>query len=172
MIHRNARMTPAGRRILVKRLLAGRRFALRGGNRADLRAPADKPLPCSRLGRSSGPQNQTKTCPHVTPAGVAADVLTQRLEHREGPMGLALRWGTSARTVSRTSGPCRHAAPMGRGHGDRARLRASRATDRHYEWDAPGDVIDIDVKKLGRITDRARSACGSFPRPCKPPQIA
>jgi hypothetical protein len=34
-----------------------------------------------------------------------------------------------------------------------ARIRASRATDRRYERDAPGDKLHIDVKKLGRIPD-------------------
>ncbi|WP_344363319.1 hypothetical protein [Arthrobacter humicola] len=30
-------------------------------------------------------------------------------------------------------------------------IRSSRATDRRYERDAPGDMIHINVKKLGRI---------------------
>jgi transposase InsO family protein len=33
------------------------------------------------------------------------------------------------------------------------RIRAARATDRRYERDTPGDMIHIDVKKLGRIPD-------------------
>ncbi|MEV4989646.1 helix-turn-helix domain-containing protein, partial [Pseudarthrobacter sp. LMD1-1-1.1] len=47
--------------------------------------------------RSSRP----RSCPHATSAEVVADVLTQRVEYREGPLHLALRCGTSARTVSR-----------------------------------------------------------------------
>jgi hypothetical protein len=47
--------------------------------------------------RSSRP----KSCPQATPAKVAAVVLAQRVKHREGPMDLAQRCGTSARTVSR-----------------------------------------------------------------------
>jgi transposase InsO family protein len=34
-----------------------------------------------------------------------------------------------------------------------ARIRASRATGRRYERDAPGDMIHVDVKKLGRIPE-------------------
>lgn len=33
------------------------------------------------------------------------------------------------------------------------RIRASRRTQRRYERDRPGDLIHIDVKKLGRIPD-------------------
>jgi transposase InsO family protein len=32
-------------------------------------------------------------------------------------------------------------------------IRSSRATDRRYERDAPGEMIHVDVKKLGRIPD-------------------
>jgi hypothetical protein len=35
------------------------------------------------------------------PVEFVADVLTRRVEHREGPTDIALRCGTSARTVSR-----------------------------------------------------------------------
>jgi hypothetical protein len=33
------------------------------------------------------------------------------------------------------------------------RIRASRRTQLRYERDRPGDLIHIDVKKLGRIPD-------------------
>jgi transposase len=45
--------------------------------------------------------SRQKSSLHATPVEVVADVLTQRVEHREGPTELALRCGTSARTVSR-----------------------------------------------------------------------
>jgi hypothetical protein len=32
-------------------------------------------------------------------------------------------------------------------------IRASRATARRYERDAPGDLVHVDVEKLGRIPD-------------------
>jgi hypothetical protein len=97
--------------------------------------------------------SRPKSCPHATPVKVIADVLAQRVEHREGPTDLALRCGTSARTVSRI---------LARGGMPRlwdldpvtgARIQASRASDRRYERDAPGDVIHIDVKKRGRIPE-------------------
>ncbi|QSZ53947.1 hypothetical protein AYX19_13735 [Paenarthrobacter ureafaciens] len=42
-------------------------------------------------GRSSRPES----CPHATQANIIAEVLTQRAEHREGTMDLAVRCGTS-----------------------------------------------------------------------------
>jgi hypothetical protein len=89
----------------------------------------------------------------VTSTEVVADVLTQRAEHREGPADLALRCGTSARTVSRILARAGMPRLWDLDPVTGARIRAPGATDRRYERDAPGDMIHADVKKLGRIPD-------------------
>src|SRR5919112_51326 len=147
MFHRNARLTPTGRRILVERVLAGRPIA-----------HVAKEMGISRTcaHRWDGLQDRSsrpKSCPHATPADVVADVLAQRVEHREGPTELALRCGTSPRTVSRILARAGMPRLWDLDPVTGARIRASRATDRRYERDAPGDMIHIDVKKLGRIPD-------------------
>jgi len=86
-----------------------------------------------------------------------ADVLAQRVEHREGPQDLALRCGTSARTVSRILARAGMPRLWDLDPVTGARIRSSRASNRRYERDAPGDMIHIDVKKLGRIRD-----CGGW----------
>ncbi len=67
-------------------------------------------------------------------------------------MDLAHRCGVSARTVSRIL--VRAGMPrlwdLDPVTGERIR---SRATHRRYERDAPGDMIHMDVKKLGRVPD-------------------
>jgi len=101
--------------------------------------------------RSSRP----RSCPHATSTEVVADVLARRTEHREGPADLAEQCGVSARTVSRIL--ARAGMPRLRDLDPvtGARIRASWATGRRYERGAPGDMVYADVKKLGRIPDRA-----------------
>ena len=156
MSHRNARLAPAGRMILIQRVTEGRPVAHVAKEMGISRPTAyrwvnryrDQGLP-GLEDRSSRP----KTCPHATTPEKAAEVLAARTEHRSGPSDLAARTGVGARTVSRI---------LARAHVPKLweldpltgiRIRAARATERRYERDAPGDMIHIDVKKLGRIPD-------------------
>jgi transposase-like protein len=118
MIHRNARLTPTGRRILVERVMSGRPVAHVAKEMGVSRTCAHRWIIRFRAhgwgglqDRSSGP----KSCPHATPVEVVADVLTQRVEHRAGPTELALRCGTSDRMVSRILARARHAQNVGPG---------------------------------------------------------
>jgi transposase InsO family protein len=156
MFHRNARLTPTGRRILVERVLSGRPIAHVAKEMGISRTCAHRWIGRYRAhgwdaleDRSSRP----KSCPHATPANVVAEVLTQRVEHREGPADLALRCGVSARTVSRILARAGMPRLWDLDPVTGERIRASRATDRRYERHAPGDMIHVDVKKLGRIPD-------------------
>jgi transposase len=102
MFHRNARLTPTGRRILVERVLSGRPIAHVAKEMGVSRTCAHRWISRYRAEGWDGLQDRSsrpKSCPHATPVEVVADVLSQRVEHREGPIDLALRCGTSARTV-------------------------------------------------------------------------
>jgi transposase InsO family protein len=90
----------------------------------------------------------TRTAPEVE-----AVVLAARVEHRRGQDWLGAELGVPARTVSRIL----------RRH-DVARLavcdpmtgeviRASTATAVRYEREFPGELVHMDVKKIGRIPD-------------------
>ena len=90
----------------------------------------------------------TRTAPEVEALVVAA-----RVEHRRGQDWLGPELGVPARTVSRILR--RHRVP---------RLaicdpmtgeviRASKTTAVRYERDRPGELVHMDVKKIGRIPD-------------------
>ena len=156
MSHRNARLTPNGRRIIIERVLAGRPVAHVAKEMGISRTCAHRWISRYRADGWAGLEDRSsrpRSCPHATSAEVVADVLTQRVEHREGPMDLAVRCGTSARTVSRILARAGMPRLWDLDPVTGERIRASRATDRRYERDAPGDMIHIDVKKLGRIPD-------------------
>ncbi|MDO8348832.1 MAG: IS481 family transposase [Planctomycetota bacterium] len=82
-----------------------------------------------------------------------AAVLQARAQLRQGPLRLAAVTGVAPRTISRILN--RHGIPplswcdplTGE------LIRSSRSTATRYERPIPGDLIHIDVKKLGRIPD-------------------
>jgi transposase InsO family protein len=92
--------------------------------------------------RSSRPHRS----PRQTPAAVEERVVRLRCEHRIGPGRLAARTGIAASTAHRILR--RHSLP--------ALAALDRATGepvRRHERARPGELVHIDVKKLGRIPD-------------------
>ena len=92
--------------------------------------------------RSSAPHHQ----PNRTPQPVVRKIVHLRWKHRLGPVQIADRLGLSASTV----------------HAVLVRCRLNRLTYidrktgepiRRYEREHPGELIHVDVKKLGRIPD-------------------
>jgi transposase InsO family protein len=153
--HRNARLTFHGRCLLVRRVVFDRRPQAHvarevGVSRQCVHHWVTRFRAEGWAGlhdRSSRPHH----CPRRTPAAAAERVVAARAELRCGPAGIAAVTGVPARTVSRIL--ARRGAPRladcdpltG------APIRASRATARRYEHPAPGDLLHVDVKKIGRI---------------------
>ncbi|MFF7234668.1 IS481 family transposase [Streptomyces sioyaensis] len=150
MIHRNAPLTPTGRLRLARCVVddgwplrrAAERFqvshttAARWATRYQLHGQE------GMNDRSSRPHHQ----PHRTPPAVEDQVIRMRREHRIGPLRLAARAGVAASTAHRTL--TRHGLPP--------LATTDRATGepvRRYERARPGELVHIDVKKLGRIPD-------------------
>jgi transposase InsO family protein len=99
--------------------------------------------------RSSRPHRlATRTSPEVEAAVVAA-----RAEHRRGQDWLGPELGIPARTVSRILR--RHSVPRLAVCDPMTGevIRASKATAVRYERDRPGELVHMDVKKVGRIPD-------------------
>jgi transposase InsO family protein len=155
--HRNARLTVHGRALLVQRVLDhGRPVAHVAKELGVSRQCAHRWVrrfraqgPSGLVDRSSRPRRTpTRTSPEREQA-----VLAARAEHRFGPARLVALTGVPARTISRVL--VRHQVPplawLDPVTG--ALIRASRATTTRYEHARPGDLIHIDVKKLGRIPD-------------------
>jgi transposase InsO family protein len=95
--------------------------------------------------------------PHRTPTRTSVDVeqkvVEARLELRVGPDQLADELGVPARTISRILRRYEipylfECDPL---TGDV--IRTSKSTAVRYERDRPGELIHIDVKKIGRIPD-------------------
>ena len=149
MSHRNARLTPFGRELLVRRVLQdGWPVPAAAESLGVSRATAYKWLgryrregPAGLTDRPSHPA----ASPRSLPEGVTAAVLRERRERAEGPHRLAARLGLARSTVYRIL----------RRHGEsrlRDRDRCTRQVVR-YERERPGELVHVDVKKLGRIPD-------------------
>ena len=99
--------------------------------------------------RSSRPHH----LPTRTPAEVEVAVVAARVEHRRGQDWLGPELGIPARTVSRILR--RHDMPRlavcDPMTGDV--IRASKTTAVRYERARPGELVHMDVKKIGRIPD-------------------
>lgn len=156
MIHRNARLAVAGRLILVSRVLAGRPVSHVAKEMGVSRQCAHRWVSRYRaLGmagladRSSRPLRS----PRATSMQQRELVLELRRTERFGPNELAARAGVSASTASRLIAraglPRLHELDPISG----IRVRASRRTQLRYEHSEPGDLVHVDVKKLGRIPD-------------------
>jgi transposase InsO family protein len=99
--------------------------------------------------RSSRPH----TSPTRTPSEIEALVLLARIEQRRGQDWLAAELGLAARTVSRILR--RHDVPRLAACDPMTGevIRASKTTAVRYERDRPGELVHMDVKKIGRIPD-------------------
>jgi len=155
MGHRNARLTVHGRRLIVQRVRfegmpvahvakamgVSRQCAHRWLARWDAEGEA------GLVDRSSRPRRS----PGGTPVEVQQRVVQARRELRVGPDRLADELGVPARTISRILR--RHQIPYLRECDPLTGevIRASKVTATRYERDRPGELIHVDVKKIGRI---------------------
>jgi transposase InsO family protein len=99
--------------------------------------------------RSSRP----RSCPSKTAPKLEQAVLSMRREERRGQDWLGPELGLPARTVSRILR--RHRVPYLRECDPLTGelIRSSKTTAVRYERDRPGELVHMDVKKVGRIPD-------------------
>jgi transposase InsO family protein len=147
--HRNAPLTPQGRLLLCRRIEAGTPVAHVAAAMGVSRQCASKwwhrylELGVDGLhDRSSRPRRS----PTKTPVRVEERICRRRRSDKVGPDRLAIRLGLPASTVYRVLA-----------RNDLGRLaRLDRATGepiRRYERTRPGELVHVDVKKLGRMLD-------------------
>ena len=156
MSHRNARLTVHGRLLIVQRHRAGWKqahiAAAMGVSRKCVRTWIDRHAVEGDAGletRSSRPH----TMPTHTSAEVEATIVAARAEERCGADVLGPMIGVPPRTVSRVLrrhgvAYLRECDPM-----TGEVIRSSKATAVRYERDLPGELVHMDVKKLGKIPD-------------------
>lgn len=157
MSHRNARLTFHGRRTLVQRVREQRRPVAHVAHEMGVSrqcahrwvARFDAHGEAGLHDRSSRPHRM----PTRTAATVEREVLRRRRAQRRGQDWLGPELGLPARTVSRILR--RHRVPY-LAECDPLTgqvIRASRTTACRYEREEPGELVHMDVKKIGRVPD-------------------
>ncbi|WP_329423553.1 IS481 family transposase [Streptomyces sp. NBC_01268] len=149
MPHRNARLTVFGRRLLVERVCSGRPVAHVAAEMGISRATAHKWIRRWRTEGEAGLHDRPSrphTTPHRTAAAVEEQVCDLRRNRKLGPARIGPILGLPTSTVHRIL--TRHRLN---------RLawidRPTGTVIRRYERERPGELIHVDVKKLGRIPD-------------------
>jgi transposase InsO family protein len=148
-MHGNARLTPLGRFTLVVRIEEGRPVAHVAKEMGVSRPTAYKWwhrwLKDGLDGLVDRP-SRARSCPHRTSPELEEAVAELRRELKLGPVRIAARLGLAASTVHRVL--CRlglnRLAWMDRPTG---------RVVRRYERAVPGELVHVDIKKLGRIPD-------------------
>ena len=149
MSHRNAPLTPTGRLLLCERIEAGWAVAHAADAMGISRPCAHKwwrryeELGADGLhDRSSRP----RCSPTQTSPALEERIVRRRRIDKAGPHRIAARLGVPPSTVYRVLV-----------RNDLGRLdffdRATGRQIRRYEWQRPGQLVHVDVKKLGRIPD-------------------
>jgi transposase InsO family protein len=142
--------------ILVQRVLSGRPISHVAKEMGVSRQCAHRWVSRFRRLGSAGLLDRSsrhRSHPAAIPAATATRLLELRRTERLGRDELARRVGvspsTASRIIARAGLPALHELDPVTG----IRIRTSRRTGHRYEREQPGDLIHIDVKKLGRIPD-------------------
>ena len=147
MSHANARFTPAGRLLMVQRIEAGmpqahvaRQMGLSRGTVAKWWRRWCEEGDAGLVDRSSRPHRS----PRRTAARVEERICRLRRSTRRGPVYLSARTGVPAATVWRI---------LQRNGLNRLSWidRPTGRVIRRYERSSPGELVQLDVKKVGQI---------------------
>ena len=146
-MHGNAPMTPRGRMILIERIESGRPIAHVAAEMGVSRKTADKWWRRWRTEGEAGLEDRSSRphrCPHQTSVARERQIVRLRERRKLGPARIASIVGMPASTVHRVL--VRHGmnrlAWMDRPTGE---------VIRRIHTDRPGELVHVDVKKLGRI---------------------
>jgi len=148
-MHANARLTPTGRLTMVLRIESGRPVAHVAAEMGISRPTAYKWwhrwIDEGERGLVDRP-SRPGSCPHRTSPAMEAQIEELRRTLKLGPARIGYRLGVPTSTVHRVL----------------TRLGISRLSwmdrptgrvIRRYERDRPGELVHVDIKKLGRIPD-------------------
>jgi transposase InsO family protein len=157
MSHRNARLTVHGRRTIAERVLVqGRARSHVAKEMGVSRQCVSRWIARYQAEGERGLQERSsrpRTSPQRTSDTTEAQVLAVREQQRRGQDWIGPELGVPARTVSRILR--RHRVPYLRELDPVSGevIRSSKATAIRYERDQPGQLVHMDVKKIGRIPD-------------------
>ena len=150
MVHRNAPLTETGRLRLARCVIddgwplrrAAERFQVSPTTAARWSARYREAGVAGMADRSSRP----RTSPARTPQRAERRIIGLRVSRRLGPARIAFRLGLNPSTVHKVL--TRYRCPR-LAHLD----RATGTPVRRYEHAAPGELVHVDIKKLGNIPD-------------------
>lgn len=155
MVHVNACLTERGRLALAK-LVVEEEWSYRRAAERYQCSPATAKKWADRY-RDEGAAGMTdrssrpKHCPNRTPKRLEQRIIGLRFTRRWGPHRIGYHLGLARSTVGAVLS--RYAMPLLE-HLDQATgLPVRRVAPRRYEHAAPGDLVHVDIKKLGRIPD-------------------
>ena len=145
-LHPNAKLTPSARRLMVERIQAQGWPVSKTARAAGVsRQTVYKWLARHREGGVAALRDRSSR-PHRSPWRTARRVvrrIEQLRRRRKAAWEIALELGVPVSTVSK------HLKQLGLGR--IWRLEEAEAPPQRYEHAAPGDLLHIDAKKLGRI---------------------
>jgi transposase InsO family protein len=154
--HANARTTVYARRLIVARVLAGHRPGEVAKQLGVSRQTVYKWLRRWRAEGATGLADRSSRphrMPRQTPPQTVELIVATRTARHAGPVRLAPIVGVAASTIgavlARAGMP--RLADVDRLTGQV--LRGRRHSDRTYQREHPGDLLHVDVMKLGRIPD-------------------
>jgi transposase InsO family protein len=150
VVHANAPLSQLGRLRLARLIVEDGWPIARAAERMQVAWPTAKRWAeryrvqgqAGMVDRSSRPHHS----PRATPAPVVRRIVHLRWKQRLGPVAIADRVGCSPSTAHQVLRRCRINRLT---HLD----RVTGAPVRRYEHPAPGDLLHVDVKKLGNIPD-------------------
>ena len=156
MAHANARTTVFARKLIVDRVRAGHRPGEVAKQLGISRQTVYKWVRRWRAEGEAGLADRSSRphrIPRKTSPETAAVIVAARTEHHAGPVRLAPIVGIVASTIGAvlTRAGVPRLAEVDRLTGEL--LPGRRHSDRRYERDHPGDLLHVDVMKLGRIPD-------------------
>lgn len=152
-MHKNARLTPRGRALMIERIVAQRWRVADAAQAAGVsERTAYRWLARHRAGQSlSDRSSAPRRCPHRLPAETLAEIERLRRERRTGP-AIARSLGLPRSTVG--------AVQRRLGLGRLADLDPKAPVIR-YQRERPGELIHLDIKKLGRIARPSHRVTGN-----------
>lgn len=158
MSHANAPLTPEGRRRLGK-LIVDDGWAIRRAAERYQVSPATASKWAKRY-RADESLTDRSSRPHVSPNQLSRKrerrIIALRFNRRWGPHRISYHLGIPRSTVGRVL--TRYQMPL-LAHVDQATgLPVRTARPVRYERSRPGELIHVDIKKLGRIPDGVAGA--------------
>jgi transposase len=146
--HKNARLTFHGRLLLVRRVIEEGLRPIEVAQAAGVSVRTVYKWLKRYLAEGEAGLHNRSSKPHQSPLATAESIVEQAVELRRCRMTyrqIAQRVGLSAGTVGRL---------LQRAGLNRLSSLEPARPDNRYEHDAPGDLLHLDIKKLGRFRRR------------------